>query len=263
MFVYPYRAGSRSATALTQAIKGKLIRRTNSRFKPGENKTVINWGSTDIPDDIATGCKLRGGTAEQIRGASNKRNFFQLVDALPREELKPRVPDWTLSKETARSWLEVDNPPVLFARTVLAGHSGEGIVKVRTLDELEPIREGTLIVKYVPKRHEFRIHVGNHGNTIISHQQKMRSREVPDDQVDFQVRNTANGFIFARNDIVVPEDVETQAMKGLAATGLEFGAVDVIYNERRGEAYVLEVNTAPGLTGTTVTDYANYFLQEG
>jgi D-alanine-D-alanine ligase-like ATP-grasp enzyme len=37
---------------------------------------------------------------------------------------------------------------------------------------------------------------------------------------------------------------------------LDFGAVDVIWNEKQQRAYVLEVNTAPGLEGQTVDDYA-------
>jgi D-alanine-D-alanine ligase-like ATP-grasp enzyme len=31
--------------------------------------------------------------------------------------------------------------------------------------------------------------------------------------------------------------------------------VDIIYNRQRNQHYVLEVNTRPGLTGTTLTRY--------
>jgi D-alanine-D-alanine ligase-like ATP-grasp enzyme len=40
---------------------------------------------------------------------------------------------------------------------------------------------------------------------------------------------------------------------------LDFGAIDIIYNESRDQAYVLEVNTAPGLTGQTIQSYADAF----
>jgi D-alanine-D-alanine ligase-like ATP-grasp enzyme len=43
---------------------------------------------------------------------------------------------------------------------------------------------------------------------------------------------------------------------------LDFGAVDIIYNAKRNECYVLEVNTAPGLEGTTVEKYATKFASE-
>ena len=40
---------------------------------------------------------------------------------------------------------------------------------------------------------------------------------------------------------------------------VDFGAVDVVWNQQNGQAYVLEINTAPGLAGQTITSYANAF----
>ena len=74
-------------------------------------------------------------------------------------------------------------------------------------------------------------------------------------EANFKVRNHANGFIYARNEIEVPEDVLVQARRTIAACGLDFGAIDIIYNQKNREAYVLEVNTAPGLAGETVEVY--------
>ena len=44
----------------------------------------------------------------------------------------------------------------------------------------------------------------------------------------------------------------------LAVEGLmvDFGAVDVVWNDQYQKAYVLEVNTAPGIENSTVLDYA-------
>ncbi len=64
-------------------------------------------------------------------------------------------------------------------------------------------------------------------------------------------------FVFARGGVEAPEDVKTQAIEAIRALGLAFGAVDVIWNEKQQKAYVLEVNTAPGLCGQTLEDYAN------
>jgi len=36
---------------------------------------------------------------------------------------------------------------------------------------------------------------------------------------------------------------------------LDFGAVDVVFNSKEKLAYVLEINTAPGLTGSTLDGY--------
>jgi D-alanine-D-alanine ligase-like ATP-grasp enzyme len=73
--------------------------------------------------------------------------------------------------------------------------------------------------------------------------------------VDWKVRNHAGGFIYSHQNIEVPHDVIEQALFAYYETGLDFGAVDVIWNEREGKAYVLEINTAPGLEGTTLTKY--------
>jgi D-alanine-D-alanine ligase-like ATP-grasp enzyme len=53
--------------------------------------------------------------------------------------------------------------------------------------------------------------------------------------------------------------VTSEAIKAVNCLGLYFGAADVIWNDKEQRAYVLEVNTAPGLEGTTLENYANAF----
>jgi hypothetical protein len=254
-FVYPYRQGSKSAIALAQGIQGKVIRLENSKFKPSMRKTVINWGSTTMDPETLQLTKVIN-RPELVNRASNKKNFFELAKAAG--EAGPNVPDFTFNKEQARQWLTEDRPKKLFARTVLAGHSGEGIVKVNTLEDLEPITDGTMFVVYVPKKREFRFHVDRKVG-VFCIQEKLKKADIPNEQVDYQIRNHANGFIFAKQDIEVPDGCKEQAVKALAVTGLDFGAVDVIYNERQATAYALELNTAPGLEGSTIEDYIQMF----
>lgn len=254
VFVYPYRKESKSAVALAQGITGKVIKLENSKFRPSKKKLVINWGSTSIPQGIVNTCKVFN-PPELVRRASNKKNFFELAKA---SENGPCIPDFTFSKEEAKAWLQEEKPKKIFARTVLAGHSGEGIVKVNTVEDLEPIPDGTLFVVYIPKKREFRFHV-NKKTGIFCTQEKLKKKEVPNEEVDYQIRNHANGFIFAKQDLEVPEVCKEQALKALEVTGLDFGAVDVIYNERQEKAYALEVNTAPGLEGSTIEDYVAMF----
>ena len=59
-------------------------------------------------------------------------------------------------------------------------------------------------------------------------------------------------------------ELRTTAEHAVEALGLDFGAVDIMYHENT--FYVLEVNTAPGLTRTrTLEAYANEIrrLKEG
>jgi D-alanine-D-alanine ligase-like ATP-grasp enzyme len=112
----------------------------------------------------------------------------------------------------------------------------------------------------VKKKDEYRIHVlrkPGEEPEVISVQRKAKRHDAED--VDFKIRNLANGFVFVRKGVIPPQDATNQAVEAIKATGLAFGAVDVLWNERLGQAFVLEVNTAPGLEGQTVEDYVNAF----
>jgi glutathione synthase/RimK-type ligase-like ATP-grasp enzyme len=96
---------------------------------------------------------------------------------------------------------------------------------------------------------------------LIAVQRKARRLSVPDSQVNWQVRNLAGGFVFTREGFTLPTACETAAHLVVKACGLDFGAVDVIWNETQQKAYVLEINTAPGLEGQTVDDYVTFFKE--
>lgn len=98
------------------------------------------------------------------------------------------------------------------------------------------------------------MHVFN--GAIIDVQRKMRNRDVPDEQVNWMVRNHSNGFIFGREGVSLPSTATQLCIDAVAELGLDFGAVDLIWNEHSDTYYVLEINTAPGLTGTTLEKYA-------
>jgi D-alanine-D-alanine ligase-like ATP-grasp enzyme len=74
------------------------------------------------------------------------------------------------------------------------------------------------------------------------------------------VRNLANGFVYVFDE-APPACVKEEAIKALESTGLAFGAVDVIYNQQQDKAYVLEINTAPGLEQRTAEAYALAFKE--
>ena len=83
------------------------------------------------------------------------------------------------------------------------------------------------------KQHEYRIHVGklpNGETSIISIQRKARREGF--ENPNWQVRNHNNGFVFVRGGVNPPQQVLDASTLALTATGLDFGAVDVIWNER-------------------------------
>lgn len=142
----------------------------------------------------------------------------------------------------------------MFCRTRLQSHSGGGIVIAESIDDLV---NAPLYTKYIKKKKEFRVHVFN--QEVIDIQEKRKSHDVAN--VDFRIRNHASGFVFCRDNIVEPSDLRTVSIAAVTTLGLDFGAVDVIYNEKQDKCYALEVNTAPGLEGTTLQSYINKFTE--
>lgn len=236
--IYPYKQGSRSARALADALGGRVLKLEGSRFRPRAGDLIINWGSSAHPFET---CLNR----HSVGAASNKLHAFQHLQLAG-----VRIPRfWSNPNEIPE---DVRWPVV--CRTVLNGHSGRGIVMAASRAELVA---APLYTEYVPKEHEFRVHVV--GGAVVAVQRKARRLDV--EAPNWQIRNHANGFNFAREGFETPPDVVEQALASIMALGLDFGAVDVLWNQRRGLAYVLEVNTAPGLEGQTVNDYAEAFKE--
>lgn len=244
--ILPYRQGSRAARALAEALGGRVLKLNGSRFVPRPTDVLINYGNTD-PRQFQR-CTLN---AVDLRHATNKLNFFRAMSN--REETRTLIPEFW----TSRNDIPADAYPIV-CRTVLAGHSGDGIVIADTPEQLV---DAPLYVKYIKKQEEYRVHVGQrNGQTrIIAVQRKARRTDTPDENVNWKVRNHNNGFVFVRGGFVAPDAVLRGAETSLSVANLDFGAVDVIWNERQQRAYVLEINTAPGLEGQTVQDYANFF----
>lgn len=243
MFIYPYRKGSKSVKALRE--NGfKSIKLENSRFKGRSNKIVINYGSSSLPPEVLK-CRVINNP-RAVSKAANKLSSFKAM-----AEYGVSVPRFT---EYAREALGWDSTVVV--RHKLTGHSGEGI-ELFAINGGRDIPPAPLYVEYIKKKEEYRVHVFM--GEVIDVQRKARKLDVPDEEVNWQVRNLDGGFIYAREGVELPEEAHLQAIAAVEALGLDFGAVDIIWNERSDTYYVLEVNTAPGLTGTTLEKYVGAF----
>jgi glutathione synthase/RimK-type ligase-like ATP-grasp enzyme len=186
-----------------------------------------------------------------LRVASNKLSTFQAL----KDKDGIRIPEYTTDLAEATGWITEKHTVV--CRTVLGGHSGAGIVLAGVSTELV---RAPLYVKYVKKQQEFRVHVAFGG--VIDVQEKRQRKDTPEGfKTDFQVRNHHTGWVYCREDINQPEGLGDMAVRTVSALGLDFGAVDIIYNVKQQLLYVLEVNTAPGLEGTTVERYADAFWE--
>lgn len=246
----PYKLGSRSAKllarSLTTLLGGLKVRRVRheGRYRPRRRSLVVNYGSSHRPAWPDLGRWLN--RPEACAKAGNKLNAFRVF-----KEAGLAIPEFTTDRAEAERWI-ADGRTVV-CRTLLNSHSGRGIVLA---DAQHPIVQAPLYVKYKKKRKEFRVHVFQ-GRVIDVAEKRRRRREIRPPNFDGYIRNLANGWVFCRDGIERPADMAQLATAACAATGLDFGAVDIIWNEKENKCYLLEVNTAPGLQGSTLNNYAN------
>lgn len=245
MNIYPYKMGSVPAKELAERLGVKRLKHKGSTFKGSPDKVVLNWGASKIDNPEILKCKIINHP-DAVKFASNKLNFFKANAVEDGARIPPFTEDGAFVKE------QLAKGQVVIARTVLNGNSGQGIV---VMENPEDFVEAPLYTLYVSKKQEYRVHVFN--GEVLDIQRKARRKDVPDDQVNWKIRNHDNGFIFARGEAlgVVPQDVLDQAKRAVVKCNLDFGAVDVIFNDREQKAFVLEVNTAPGLSGSTLDNY--------
>ena len=242
LFIYPYKQGSASAKALSEALGAKRIKLNNSRHRWSHRNIIINWGSGSCPYEEVV------NAAGSVRLCSNKLAFFQSLS-----EGSP-IPEYTTSRETASEWILGGSS--VCCRTILTGHSGAGLIIADNVDQLV---NAPLYTKYVKKKDEYRIHLyKKDGQTMVFHMQRKGKREGYED-VNWRIRSHANGFNFVIGDCNPPYAVLNAARDVFDQTHLDFGAVDVGYNERNDSAVVYEINTAPGLEGTTLRKYVEMF----
>jgi hypothetical protein len=245
--IIPYLLGSNSAKGLQTALQGLLnvpvlrVSKYSKKYQPRYTDYVINWGCSN-PWDFITLDKKDGH-----KQAVNKLQFFQTAQG------KVNIPEWTTSQQQAQAWSAAGK--TVIGRKILNGNSGKGIV---VYEPNTTVGECPLYTLYKKKRHEFRVHVFK-GNVIdVAQKKKKKGYE----NVDSKIRNHKTGWVFCRENIIEPAGLRTQAIQALAACGLPFGAVDIIWNEAEDKCYVLEINTAPGIEGSTLQYYTNAFFKD-
>lgn len=246
------RGVSNGARALRDTLRSmgikcdKVSNTTKLSLKPRLN---IKWGCFSHP--ACTGPLLNGVASDQTL---NKLECFRLLEShgVP-------VPEFTTNKEAAEQWL-ADGCRRIYQRNLLRASEGDGIVVVERDGDGNFVGDARLSAAplYVKgcfgKRREYRIHVFQ-GRTFIQ-QKKLRTTGVEKSE-EARVRNLASGWVFANKDIQQPRPRTIEvAIEAINAFALDFGAVDIIEMDKEG-CFVLEINCAPGLQGSTLFFYAD------
>ena len=231
------------ALALATGIKRLSLVRT--KFRPRPSDLIINWGRSD-----GLGLPVRYlNPPPAVRIASSKLRSLQAM-----KEGEVNVPDFTTEIREAARWLGDGDHVVV--RRVDRGSAGVGIELVSPKQyesDKSSLPPAPLYTRYVPKYDEYRLHV--FAGQVIDFQQKRRRKDVEVGK-EGKIRNAQFGWVFCRDGVSVPDGAISQAILAVQACGLDFGAVDLGWTRKYSRATVYEVNTAPGLEGSTVQCYA-------
>lgn len=241
--VLPYKPGSKSAKSIVKSLSPYAILKKQTTPVYGYKKVLLNWGHSNPQFNLSNVTVLNKPNAVKV--ASNKLSAF-----IKMKENGITVPEFTTDIEVAKQW--IDDERIVLCRTLLRANSGRGIKVAKTKDDLVP---APLYVKYIRKEKEYRVHVFN--NKVIDYIEKRKRTGYQDNPLfNKYIRSYEQGWVFVRDGVTIDEQTNLAAINAVNSLGLDFGAVDIVLN-RNNEPVVLEVNTAPGLQGTTLEAYKN------
>lgn len=249
--IIPY-GPSDSAKALADLLGAKRVKSDSTSYVPRHFDQIINWGCARSPvwQGRAEARSVRVlNNSIAVNKAANKLTTFQI---LTRAGIA--MPEFTTDISVAQNWLH--SGATVMERHELRGNSGAGI-RIVNLDDPDMnsnLLAAPLYTKFINKSTEFRVHVFN--GQVIDYIEK---KKVPSDRrpANFNryISSLSCGWVFTRSNISNIAQVREQAIRSVNALGLDFGAVDIVFYN--GNSYVLEVNSSPGLKGTTLVAYAN------
>lgn len=240
---------SKSARALKEELKTYikvpifLVSPYSKTYQCRWTDYVLNWGCSKETEYLNFTPYL------PIADAVDKHTAFKVLTYSDVQTV-----EWTTEAPIAKKWW--DEGKTVIGRTVLNGYGGNGIIVLDDTEEFRP--DCKLYTLYKKKKNEYRVHVIK--DEVVDIAQKKKKIGTPD--LNTKIRNYHNGWVYCRSDIHIPDDLTELALRAVRAFGLFLGAVDIIWNEKENKCYVLEVNTAPGLVGTTLTKYAQALAKD-
>ena len=244
MIVLWRRGRSQGAKRLFEKLKSmnvdiKLVRNEFISKYLNNASTCINWGNTITlpPNNLKIINK-----PEDIQ--PNKLKFFETIPVI-------KTVTWTTRLDVVKSWIR--SGYTVYQRTNLVGSGGRGIKVAKAIEDLI---YAPLYTKGI-NGDEYRVHVFM-GNIIdFRKKAKMTTETLLERGITFnaEIKNHDNGWVFKKNDIVLPDKVAKLALDTYNNVPLDFFAADIIFDGK--DAYLLEINSKPGIIKSTVDAYAN------
>jgi glutathione synthase/RimK-type ligase-like ATP-grasp enzyme len=244
--LYPYKMGSKSSRDLCESLGGIQVY-PDRKFRPKPRHILINWGNTLKPNWWVNGLEI----LNKFEAVANAKDKFKALTLL--RENGVHCVDFTTNTSESHVWLEHGHK--VYCRTTTTGHSGEGIVIAQ--DETELVK-AKLYTKGIEIKGEYRVHVFD--GEVIDYVKKRRRFDDEPTEEQNEVRSHDNGWIFTRENLRRLERIEELAINAVKALGLDFGAVDIV-KDFDNNCFVLEVNTACGIEGTTLENYKQAIIK--
>jgi len=224
---------------------------------PPRNSLLINWGNRE-PAYSQEGLRVIN-PLPLVDKVACKLRFFRHVGA------STYVPLWTTDLHKVEEWLK-DHVVVVRKKTAASG--GEGIEIIEGRNTLIPV--APLYTVYQKKTAEYRLHMFKDVNTnewqprIVQRKLAIKDENGNHKVTDWRVRNHTNGFIFNKQPIEETSKRVIDCGIGFMKehfNDLHFLALDIIDHSPTKTTLVLEGNSAPGLEGTTLDTYVEYFKE--
>ena len=157
--------------------------------------------------------------------------------------------EFTTDIQTALTWCMEGG--TVFGRKFLNSSCGKGIV-VFDKDTAGALWDCPVYTLYKKKKREFRVHVFK--DQVVAVVEKKRKKEWDGTQ-DTKIRNLANGYVFVQDVMDEPVGLRELALRAACVSPSDFRGVDIGYNEKKDELFVIEVNSAPGIQGNNIGKY--------
>lgn len=161
--------------------------------------------------------------------------------------------EFTTSNTEANAWLSQGH--VVFGRRYLNSSCGKGIVIYDPSENEQLVVQNSpcpVYTKYKKKKREFRVHIFK--DKVVMVCEKKRKKDFNGER-DTKIRNLANGYVFTQSVENEPNGLRELALKAAAVSQSDFRGVDIGYNEKNDELFVIEVNSAPGIQGSNINRY--------
>lgn len=207
---------------------------------------IINWGNRIFSADNYFDLNMPSG----IKVASDKMAARRVMQNAGIPVPKTYFPD----TDANLLWIDDCNFPVIVRpRFHYAGKNFHVHNNVLTLSAFLWGKSDWYASEVFNKTHEYRVHTA-HGKVLVTHEKPLIEGEL---RANHAINHEQ--WRALRWGEFIPE-VSLAALRATKAVGLDYAAVDVMYNANTGEVAVAEVNTSPEVTAEYSSGkYAEYF----